>query len=433
MEEMIKEAIRDLFEKAPESQEATELQEEMISNAEEKYQDLIQRGFTEEQAYTMVMASIGDVQELLADLGAQSEQVDDGTEKSEYWEKQSEYWKWQGEYWEKQAKSLGQQAKGALTSLMESGIWESITSSVKQIIGDVGVNMQADTGEYTDMAVYNERRFAADGIAEMVFELQSSPVDLDVQLTTDNEILVQELYNKEPQKGQTLEFTLNGSQLKIQYGTNVIGIPRRGIIRVFLPETFAGNLEEFRVVTASGDVTMEDLGAAKQIIKTMSGDIKGKCAVGDVTLSTASGNVDYEMIDGVCQVKTASGDISIGKVIGKITQNSASGDVQVKALEGDGSFHTASGDIEVTVTKAGENLDFGSASGDVEVVIPADTSVQMTLNTASGDINTFCDCISTEEHVDYVKHGKHAVGTVGVEPFLQLKVNTASGDIDVRR
>ena len=90
MKDKIKSAIMDLFENVPESQEAKELQEEMISNAEEKYEDLIQRGFTEEQSYTMVMGSIGDVEELLADLGAQS---DDGKKaKSEYWEKQSEYW-----------------------------------------------------------------------------------------------------------------------------------------------------------------------------------------------------------------------------------------------------------------------------------------------------------------------------------------------------
>lgn len=439
MNEKIKEAITDLFEKAPESQEVLELQEEMISNAEEKYNDLIQRGFTEEQAYTMVMASIGDVEELLADLGGQDAQdgeeaADQEGKQSEYWEKQGEYWRWQGEYWEKQARNFGQQAKDAFNTIVESNIWESIASSVKQIIGDVGSSMQTESGEYTDMALYNERRFAADGVKSLVAEIQSSPVDLDVQLTTDSEVLVQEFYNKEPQESQMLEYTVCGSQLKLQYAAGTLGLSRKGIVRIFLPEDFAGSLEEFRAVTVSGDITMEDIGAAKQNIRTMSGDIKGKAAIGDVNVSTVSGNISFDLVDGNCQIKTASGDIQIGKMAGKICQNSASGDVAIGALEGEGAFHTASGDIAVNVTVAGEKLDFGTASGDVEVTLPADTSVQMTLNTASGDIDTFCDKIgSTEEHVDYVKHGRHAVGTVGEEPFLQLKVNTASGDITVRR
>lgn len=465
MEEKVREAIRELFENAPESQEVRELQEEMISNAEEKYQDLIQRGFTDVQAYTMVQASIGDVQELLEVLGAQAQQEEGEAEakKSEYWEKQYEYWRWQSEYWEKQARNLGHQAKNqarnlghqaknALNTILESGIAEEIVSSVKQVIGNAGINMQADNGEYTDMALRGERRFAADGISSMIVELQSSPVDLDVQLTTDPEILIQEYYNKEPQKGQTLEYMLSGNQLKLHYGMNVIGIPRRGIVRIFFPEKFASELEELCIMTASGDVTMEDMGAANQVIRTMSGDIKGRGVTGKLTAQTSSGNVEFDRIDGASHViktasgdirvkemigdltvQTASGDISVGKIRGKVVQNSASGDVEIGELEGDGNFQTASGDIEMSVGAA-EKLEFGTASGDVKVTLPAEKSVQMTLNTCSGDIRTFCDGMSdTEEHVDYVKHGKHTVGMVGEEPFLQLLVNTGSGDIDIRR
>lgn len=466
MEEKVREAIRELFENAPESQEVRELQEEMISNAEEKYQDLIQRGFTEEQAYTMVQASIGDVQELLEVLGAQAQQGEEGaeTKKSEYWEKQYEYWRWQSEYWEKQARNLGDQAKtqarnlghqakSALNTVLESGIAEEIANSVKQIIGSVGINLQADNGEYTDMKLWGERKFSTDGIASLIVELQSSPVDLDVQLTTDSEILVQEYYNKEPQKGQTLEFTLSGNQLKFHYGMNVIGIPRRGIVRIFLPEKFAGEFAELCILTASGDVTLEDIGAVTQVIRTASGDVKGKGVIGKLTVQTTSGNVEFDRIDGASHaiktvsgdvrvkemvgdltVQTASGDIFIGKMQGKVIQNSASGDVEIKELEGDGTFHTASGDIELNVIKAGEKLEFGTGSGDVKATLPAQTGVQMTLNTGSGDINTFCDGMpQDQEHADYVKHGKHVVGRIGEEPFLQLLVNTGSGDIDIRR
>ena len=451
MKDKIKSVIADLFENAPESQEVKELQEEMISNAEEKYEDLIQRGFTEEQAYTMVMGSIGDVQELLAEIGAQTEEEKGGKAKSEYWEKQGEYWekqcdywKWQGENLEKQAKKfgqqfeqqatdLGQQAKEALNTFMASDFFENLSNSIKQIIGDVGTNFQSDDGKYKDMQVCNERTFATDGITSIEMELQNSPIDVDVQLTMDPEILIQEIYNKDPQENHLLEYTLSGKQLKVRYGAKTIGFPRRGIVRIFLPEEFAGKLEELKILTASGDVTMEDVGAAKQIIKTMSGDVSGACLIGDVTVSTVSGDVVYESLEGEVSVHTVSGDVKISRIVGKTSIGTASGDVKVKDLQGDGSFKTASGDVECTVTAVGETLDVGTASGDVEINLPEDTSLQMTLKTASGDIKTFCDCMSTDEEINYVKSGKRAVGTIGQEPYLQLKVTTASGDIEINR
>ena len=462
MKDMIKSEITNLFENVPETQEVKELQEEMISNAEERYEDLIQRGFTEEQAYTMVMGSIGDIEELLADLGAQTEDAKDGKAKSEYWEKQNEYWekqceywKWQGEYFgkyakdfakdfseqakgfgqqmEKQAEDLGQQAKEALNAFASSSVFENISNSIKQIISDVGINFQSDDGNYKDMQICNERKFAADGITEIVMELQSSPVDVDIQLTTDPEIFVQELYNKDPKEDQLLQYVVSGKQLKIQFGPNLIGFPRRGIVRVFLPESLAGTLEELKVLTASGDVSLEDVGAAKQVIKTVSGDISGACAIGEVSLGTVSGDIAFESVEGEVQIRTVSGDVKVSKIVGKASVNSASGDVKVGELQGDASFRSASGDVECNLTKAGEKLEVSTASGDVTLALPEEVGVQMTLNTASGDIKTFLDCIATDEAVNYVKNGKRAVGTIGQEPFLKVKVSTASGDIEINR
>ena len=283
------------------------------------------------------------------------------------------------------------------------------------------------------MQICNERQFAEDGITSINMELQNSPVDVDVQLTMEPEILIQELYNKDPQENQLLEYNVTGKQLKIQYGAKLIGFPRRGVVRVFLPESCAGKLEELKILTASGDVTLEDLGAGKQVIKTVSGDISGACSIGDVTIGTVSGDIAFESVEGEVTIHSVSGDVKINKVAGKANLNTTSGDVKVKDFQGDGIFRSVSGDVEINATKTGEKLEVGTASGDVEIKLPADVSVQMTLKTASGDIKTFCDKLSGDEEVNYVKSGKRAVGTVGTEPYLQLKVTTASGDIDVDR
>lgn len=439
MEGKIREAIENLFKGAPETAEAQDLMEEMISNAIEKYKDLCEKGFNEEQAYTMVMASIGDVEELLADLAEQAKE-DGGEDKhSEYWEKSAEYieksaeyLKFQGEFLEKQARNLGNQAVSAVEAIMGSGIWENIASSVKQIIGGVGMTVQSERGEYSDMALRNERKFSQDGIRELVVELTSSPVDLEVAITDGTEIIVQEYYNKEPEKDQLLEYSVVGSELKMQYGVAVLGLHRRGLVKILIPDSLVDELKEFRAVTTSGDVTIDTLGAAKQFIRTMSGDVKAVAAKGELTISTASGDVKFDVAEGPIQVRTASGDIKIASATGDVTANTASGDIEIDSLAGNGVFHTASGDVEVGVAEVGEKLEAVTASGDVDVTLPGEASVQMTLKTASGDIVTFCDCI-TGENINYVKHGKNAVGTVGTDPFLQLKVTTASGDIKIAR
>ena len=439
MKDRISEAIRELFENAPDTEEVKELQEEMISNAEEKYEDLIQRGFTEEQAYTMVMGSIGDIQELLSEVGEQSDDFEDAKKdfwekQGEYWDKQCEYWEWQAENLEKQARNIGNQAKKAFDGIMESGFFEEIAGSFKQIIDDIGTTFQNGFEKATEAKPGTSRNFSTDGISKIIIEVANCAMDVDVQLTTDEEIEITEsLLSDDAQKGPSLEFSVSGNTLKVSYPAYALCSGRRGIIRVFLPEGFAGTLEEMKITTSSGDVTMEDLGAAKQSIKTVSGDVKGACSMGEVNIGTVSGDVVFEAIEGDAQIHTVSGDITLCKAVGKVNLSATSGDIDVEQLEGDGVIRSTSGDVEVNIAKAGEKLEVSSMSGDAKVTLPEETSVQMTLNSASGDLSTFCDHLETEEKVEYVRNGKRAVGTIGEEPFFQLKVNTASGDIEVLR
>lgn len=68
MNERILKHMDMLFEAAPNTRKALELKEEMTQNANDKYQDLIAEGYSEEDAYQNVIGSIGDVRELFEDL-----------------------------------------------------------------------------------------------------------------------------------------------------------------------------------------------------------------------------------------------------------------------------------------------------------------------------------------------------------------------------
>ena len=61
MNEKLRHYIDDLFANAPSTVRAVELKEEMYQNLMDKYNDLINEGKSEESAYNIAVASIGDV------------------------------------------------------------------------------------------------------------------------------------------------------------------------------------------------------------------------------------------------------------------------------------------------------------------------------------------------------------------------------------
>jgi len=66
--EKIRNYVNELFEDAPKNRKVRELKEEIIYNLEEKYDDLINDGKTEREAFKEVVASIGNIDELIEDL-----------------------------------------------------------------------------------------------------------------------------------------------------------------------------------------------------------------------------------------------------------------------------------------------------------------------------------------------------------------------------
>ncbi len=68
MNEKIRKEVNVLFQNAPNTKRANDLKDEIISNAEDKYEDLIKQGKNEEEALQIVMKEIGNVDELIEEL-----------------------------------------------------------------------------------------------------------------------------------------------------------------------------------------------------------------------------------------------------------------------------------------------------------------------------------------------------------------------------
>lgn len=148
-----------------------------------------------------------------------------------------------------------------------------------------------------------------------------------------------------------------------------------------------------------------------------SADITGRGRFGDVEVSVASGDVTFDEIVGQARVNTASGDVELSRV-GSAKVNSASGDIRIDE-SGAVEANTASGDIRLRSVSAGE-VKLHSASGDLDIGIAKGSRLWVDAQSLSGDT-------SSELELEAAPSGDDQ------GPLVELRAQTMSGDISVRR
>jgi len=207
---------------------------------------------------------------------------------------------------------------------------------------------------------------------------------------------------------------MRGSALHIEAPDRAVKLRRSGRIRVDvrLPEDSRLNIK-----TGSADGHFEGR-YGDSTIQSASGDISIQRVAGTLTIRTASADVHVEGVDGTASLSTASGDVLVGYAGEDVTADSASGDVIVEQAERSVRARTASGDLRLGSVRRGE-VDLTTGSGDVRLGIPAGTSVWLDLATASG--RTRSDLDHSTQPPD------------GGVPDLNVRIRTATGDIELRR
>lgn len=60
--------INSLFSGVPRTRQAQDLRDELLGNMQERYEDYLREGKTESQAYSLTVASMGDIDELIAEV-----------------------------------------------------------------------------------------------------------------------------------------------------------------------------------------------------------------------------------------------------------------------------------------------------------------------------------------------------------------------------
>ncbi len=142
---------------------------------------------------------------------------------------------------------------------------------------------------------------------------------------------------------------------------------------------------EIELVTASGDVFVN--GLTKEVdIKTASGNITIENSAGDIEVKTASGDVMLKDSGGNVEISVASGDVKAVHINGDIEISAASGDINIDDSKGEFELSTASGDIEAVKIFLDAESEISAASGDIEVSVAKTPATNLTLETASGNL-----------------------------------------------
>ncbi len=178
----------------------------------------------------------------------------------------------------------------------------------------------------------------------------------------------------------------NNLDIKLESNTNSYSVMDSDVVlEVFMPKSFSENIS---TSTSSGNIYMKDL-----IVK-------------DFSISSSSGDLELENLEGkALNLSTSSGDIKLEDSIGEINVTSSSGDVFLDN------------------NKTNENMKITTSSGDVSINLSNNSSYKIEGTTSSGDVH-YNGPISVEKD----RSGKFDF-TIGSGEKL-IRIVTSSGDIE---
>jgi len=162
----------------------------------------------------------------------------------------------------------------------------------------------------------------------------------------------------------------------------------------------SGRLGECTYKTGTGHVQLDDVGPLRLTLS--GGHITVGRVEGDAEVSTGTGRIRIEEIDGAAVVKNSNGHTEIGKVVGDLRVRGANGDISVDhALGLETEARTANGSIRVGEVTRGSVV-LKSSTGDVELGIGGGHPAKLELSTGFGRVHNSLESApeTSEESID---------------------------------
>lgn len=372
MNETVRKIVDILFQDTAENEETRALHEELMHNCQEHYQDLVNRGLTEDEAISEVVDSLKGMKDMIAEYPKKS---DAGRAEAETEE--------------------------------AGGSWHFS-------------DMDSLTAETWDQDLYVSP--SPDGRVHVYCD---DPKGLTCE-TAGSQVRIRgvQMHNKITntftQNGQPAgeEITLNGILNMVGNAIrNVVSTFQNGApIRIEVPD---GKMKEMEFNSRSGDVQCTCALALKMTARSTSGDVRlepvEEKTAEILRVKTVSGDAEVSGSAMDAEMTSMSGDVTVDGVFEKVTLRSTSGDVRFSGAADTVNASSVSGDVEISVeNRTVTGVEARSTSGDVDIRLPAGlTGVHAECSTTSGE------CLSR-------------VSDAGAQAPVQIRAKSISGDVTVQ-
>lgn len=379
-----------LFEDLEMSAEVQAIKDEVMNNCQERYEDLLAQGLSEDEATGAVVESLKGMEEVLAQYPRKPVVHACGVEDGE---------------------GLVFPAEG---------------------LRSVKVNLFSEdvTIEPSD-----------DSSVHVIYDREQMP-DINVRMEGGCLTVSRDGEQKQQKKGHRFDFegenvTINSFSDLGKLFRNlhmVVNLGNDGKITLTLPEGCAPDLN---VRTLSGDISLEDIAAGEMTVNSTSGDISvdGVEATA-LTASTTNGEVNVDLPEELtlerAELRTTSGDVEARLNARRCKAQSMSGDVSLEGRIREADVGSVSGDVNLRADV--EQVNVKSVSGDVDVTCDSEELREVTAQSTSGDVDVRlpigvrCISLNTKTLSGDVNYN------VALDPNapVRVTVSTVSGDIDVR-
>ena len=369
MNQTVKRIVDILFQDTVENEETRALHEELMNNCQEHYQDLINRGLSEDEAVSEVVESLKGMKDVIAQYPRKAFSSSAASETEE-----------------------------------ESGKSWQFT----------GVNTLI--AETSDQDIYVSP--SADGAVHVFCE---DPEGVTVE-ESGNTVRIKGAQKTE-KVGHAFEIP-EGEEFTLSGILNMVGKAIRNVATTFQSgapiqiEVPDGQMDKIELNSRSGDIQCSCAMARKMIARSTSGDVslqpETEKTAEKMTVSTVSGDAEVHGSALEGEASSMSGDVTVDGVFETLEMKSTSGDVEFTGSVLELTAASISGEVNVTVENTTvKEITGKSTSGDVEINLPDGLrSVHAVCSSVSGD------CLSR-------------VSDAGPDATVQIRAKSISGDVTV--
>ena len=368
MNATIEKIIGLLFEDLEESEEVRAIHEEVRTNCQERYEDMLSMGMSQDEAIGSVVESLRGMEEMLRPYPRKQIKSPE-TEVEAFWD---------GDDAEDKEVHL------TSTSVQEIQLMHMGSTDIELVpSSDDLIHIDGEDAMPVKAVV-------KDGM--LIISLKENPRSASTFFEADTS------------KNDILGI-LNNLREALRHSFNLSG--GGGTLRVALPAeaaptvrvgTSSGSisakslhLPELHLATASGDICLDDLVVQTVKCSSSSGDISlSHLTVDHLQLTSASGDIHAQRVSSAFETRlsTTSGDVRWEGDSPVFAVNTISGDIDhASGIFADLRFKTVSGDVSMDVLgEALTALDGKTTSGDVRLKLPPQQRFCLKCRSVSGDI-----------------------------------------------